>query len=30
MKPNEKFMTYGEVQKSLESLLPVKEEKVKK
>ena len=30
MKPNEKFMTYSEVQKSLETLLPVKEEKVKK
>ncbi len=30
MKPNEKFMTYAEVQKTLETLLPVKEEKVKK
>lgn len=30
MKPNEKFMTYNEVQKNLEALLPAKEEKVKK
>lgn len=29
MKPNEKFMTYNEVQKSLETILPKKEEKTK-
>jgi hypothetical protein len=30
MKPNDVFMTYAEVQKTLETLMPVKEEKVKK
>ena len=30
MKPNEEFLTYAEVQKKIEALLPKKEEKIKK